>query len=326
MSVAGYPAPNEAGPMLAELLATGDGPPALRAAVADRWGLRPLNGGRTNHVYAWAAPQTGPCVVKVFPTDHRRRADAWRRTEQRRRIEREWAALTLLADHQIGGVPRPLWVLPGPVAAIGMTLVAGTPLLETGDVSGGLAGLAQLGARLQQIPLHGVLADLERIDSASHYIRRITEVWPAQLAEHPDDPLTGDMRRLIRCWQDSGDRDTLALADQVVFSRGDANLLNWLRHDRETGCVDFEFAGHSTPSFDAADHVEHISAATISDDTWQPLLPTLGVTDANQARFGAAQRTCALRWLAVLWRQRHQRQAEFDRQCTRVRHLQTHAS
>ena len=40
--------------------------------------------------------------------------------------------------------------------------------------------------------------------------------------------------------------------------------------------------------------------------------------------FLAAQRTCTLRWLAILWRQRHQRQPEFDRQVARVRHLQTH--
>jgi hypothetical protein len=28
-----------------------------------------------------------------------------------------------------------------------------------------------------ELPLHGELAALERVDSASHYIRRITNIW-----------------------------------------------------------------------------------------------------------------------------------------------------
>ncbi|GAA2332973.1 hypothetical protein GCM10010170_012110 [Dactylosporangium salmoneum] len=40
-------------------------------------------------------------------------------------------------------------------------------------------------------------------------------------------------------------------------------------------------------------------------------------------QFEAAQRTCALRWLAVLWKQRDRRAAEFLRQLDRVRLLQS---
>ena len=272
-----------------------------------RW-LRPLTGGRNNHVYAWDDPHAEPCCVKLY------------RVDQRRRAEREWEALKLLAEHQVPGVPRPLRVDLGRSPVIAMTLLSGTPLPDSGDPLSALTGLAEMTARLQQVPLTGLLGDLDRVDDLEHYLRRITDVWPQQLAEQPDDPLTDPMRRLIERWTNSGDPEILARPDRVVFSRGDANLCNWLVADR-VGCVDFEFAGRSTPSFDAADHLEHISAAGIGDQLWRPLLPLLGVTDTNYERFKAARRACALRWLAILWRQRDQRAAEFHRQHARVRHL-----
>jgi len=106
-----------------------------------------------------------------------------------------------------------------------------------------------------------------------------------------------------------------------VFSRGDANLLNWLHDDGGLHVVDFEFSGHSDVSVDAADHVEHISAHHIPDHVWLVLTDKLGVDHHNRARFAAARRTIALRWLAVLWKQRHHRTDEFLRQLNRVRVL-----
>ena len=280
-----------------------------RDEPARRW-LRPLPGGRNNHVYAWHDPHAEPCCVKLYRVDDRRRAD------------REWAALRLLAEHRFPGAPRPLWIEPGRRPVIGMTLLPGTPLPDTDDPPSALAGLAKLTAQLQLVPLSGLLAELDRIDDLEHYLRRISQVWPRQLAEQPDDPLSEAMRSLLQRWTASGDREILARPDRVVLSRGDANLCNWFVADG-VGCVDFEFAGHSTPSFDAADHLEHISAAAITDQQWQPLLPLLGVTDTNHERFRAARRVCALRWLAILWRQRDQRAAEFHRQHARVLRLLT---
>jgi thiamine kinase-like enzyme len=115
---------------------------------------------------------------------------------------------------------------------------------------------------------------------------------------------------------------TLALPARPVFSRGDANLLNWL-HDHDTArCVDFEFSGRSDVAFDAADQIEHISSRAIPDHTWHELEPHLGVDHHNRSRFNAARRTCALRWLAVLWKQCHQRAEEFTVQLDRVHQLQ----
>ncbi|GAA4970597.1 hypothetical protein GCM10023334_094620 [Nonomuraea thailandensis] len=71
-------------------------------------------------------------------------------------------------------------------------------------------------------------------------------------------------------------------------------------------------------AFDAADLVEPVSARDIPDPAQETLPPDLGVTGKIMPDFSAAQRTCALRWLAVLWKQRATRRAEFDRQHRRT--------
>jgi hypothetical protein len=85
--------------------------------------------------------------------------------------------------------------------------------------------------------------------------------------------------------------------------------------------VDFEFSGHSDAAVDAADHIEHISTHHIPDNAWTALTHELGINHHNHARFHAARRTIALRWLAVLWKQRHHRNAAFLHQLNRVRDL-----
>jgi hypothetical protein len=51
-----------------------------------------------------------------------------------------------------------------------------------------------------------------------------------------------------------------------------------------------------------------------------------GLDSQDQRRFEAAQRTCALRWLAVLWKQRDTRTDEFTSQFDRARRLQSAAA
>ncbi|MGH3867776.1 MAG: phosphotransferase family protein [Pseudonocardiaceae bacterium] len=276
----------------------------------DVWDLRPLTGGRNNDVYSWTGPH-GRICIKVYQVD------------ERRRVQREWHALTLLARHGAEYAPAPLWIdEASDQPAIGMSLLPGSPLLDADDMPGALKVLAETTRALQDIPLSGPLATWDRIDTAEHYITRLTDVWPRQLAEHADDPHTGDMLTLLRRWHNSSDAQTLAPPARSVFSRGDSNLLNWL-HDGDTvRCVDFEFSGRSDIAFDAADQIEHISSRAIPDDTWHDLEVNLGVDHHNRQRFHAAQRTCALRWLAVLWKQRQRRAEEFTVQLDRVRQLQ----
>jgi Ser/Thr protein kinase RdoA (MazF antagonist) len=272
-------------------------------------GARPLTGGRNNAVYEWASPD-GPICVKIY------------RVDERRRIEREWMSLTLLARHQITTAPAPLWIAPDPAQpAIGMTLLPGRPLPETGDSRRALRTLAQVLRQFASLPLNDELSTMTRIDSPDHYARRITEIWAPALASHPRDGLTRDLLRIVSQWQSGNAADILAEPVPHIFSRGDSNLLNWLWDGDQVRCVDFEFAGWSDLAFDCADLTEHISAREIDDHAWTETVTAVGLRDADWRRFAAAQRTCALRWLAVLWKQRDKRADEFTAQFDRVRML-----
>ncbi|MEV4753658.1 aminoglycoside phosphotransferase family protein [Micromonospora sp. NPDC049559] len=295
--------------LLAALRRAHSGPSAGLDGALLTLSLRPLSGGRQNHVYLWT-PHGGPeVVVKLY-----------HKADDRRRVDREWAALSLLATHRVRDVPVPLWIDPDPnLPALGMTPLHGEPLCDAADRRTALQGLAYTTARIQAVPLAGLLADLPRIDSADHYIHRLRGPWPELLAAHGNDRLTPIMQHLLTAWRRSGDGDLLSEPAAPVFSRGDSNLLNWLRTDGgASACVDFEFSGYSDVAFDAADLIEHISSRSIPDTIWTGLLPELGVDHTNHPRFTAAQRTCALRWLAILWKQRERRVEEFTAQHERV--------
>ncbi|MEU7982869.1 phosphotransferase [Micromonospora sp. NPDC049081] len=279
---------------------------ALSDSLA-RLGVRPLAGGMQNDLYRWTSPDGDDTVIKFYTKTDRRRA------------EREWAALNLIKPHHLGTVPVPLWLDPAEAEpALGMTVLHGTPLLAAPDQLHALRGLAHTTTQLQAVPLSGLMAELPRIDSGEHYLVRLTQAWPKLLEEQADDPLAPAMQQLLAAWHSSGDADVVIEQDEPILSRGDANLLNWLQTGDSAACVDFEYAGFSNQAFDAADHIEHISARDVPDEVWVKVLPDLGVTDANRKRFAANQRTCALRWLAVLWKQRVRRRDEFARQHERV--------
>ncbi|PMR61332.1 hypothetical protein C1A38_09345 [Verrucosispora sp. ts21] len=302
--------------LLAELRRVRAGADDDRDAALSAMGLRPLTGGMQNDLYLWTSPHSDDAVIKLYvKTD-------------RQRVQREWAALTLLAPHGLGTVPAPLWLDETPVEpAIGMTRLHGQPLIEAEDQLSALRALAHTTTQLQAVPLTGLLAELPRIDTGEHYMIRLTQAWPELLAGQPDDPLTPAMQRLLAVWQSSGDADLVTAPAAPVLSRGDANLLNWMMtNDGTAACVDFEYAGFSTVAFDAADLIEHISGRAVPDSIWTQLLPDLGVTDTNRHQFAANQRTCALRWLAILWKQRDRRRAEFTAQHERVEMLYSSAN
>ena len=275
------------------------------AATLHQPGLRPLDGGRNNDVFACSGEQI--CIKLYKRTD-------------RQGVHREWHGLRHTAS--LGCAPEPLWLDDhADQPALGMSLLPGTPVLDALDPATAITSLAKVTRAMQDLPLTGPLAHIERVDSIGHYVARLTDVWPGQLANAADDPLTADMLALLRRWADSGDPELLAKPVRRVFSRGDANLLNWLHDGEHTFVVDFEFSGYSDIAVDAADHIEHISARAIPDHLWTSSETDLGITPANRPRFHAAQRTIALRWLAVLWKQRTKRVEEFTAQLERVRVL-----
>src|SRR5262245_10043575 len=118
---------------------------ALRAAdesmqdTLHEWGLRPLDGGRNNEVFAWAAPDGEVCVKLYKKTD-------------RRRVEREWHGLAHVAG--LGSAPSPLWLdMDAEQPALGMTLIPGSPILDVQDPTSALKSLAEVTRAMQAIPL-----------------------------------------------------------------------------------------------------------------------------------------------------------------------------
>ncbi|MFD0576187.1 phosphotransferase [Dactylosporangium darangshiense] len=108
----------------------------------DRWSLRPLTGGRNNHVYVWDDPHRGPTCIKIYY-----------RVDDRRRADREWSTLTLLAEHGVTDVPRPLWIdRNGAEPAIGMSLLDGVPLLQSPNLPAALKNMTHTVQRIQAVP------------------------------------------------------------------------------------------------------------------------------------------------------------------------------
>jgi len=259
-------------------------------------------------VFTWDGPD-GEVCLKLYRTDKRDRAGC------------EYQALAHVAACGVTVAPRALWHDPDPdLPAVAMTMVAGDPVPDLADPTLALRAAVAVLNQLRKIPL-GPFADLRRVDSATNYLNRITEVWPGQLDEHADEPVTADMLKLLDAWHDRDDAAVLAAPAPRIFSRGDSNLLNWLWDEPATTVrvVDWEFVGYSDTAYDAAELIEHLSAHAIDDEVWILLLPELGIQDGEtRQRFLAAQRTVALRWLSVLWKRRHKRADEFEYQARRV--------
>ncbi len=297
--------------LLAELRQLHRNEPARLDGPLSDLGLTPLPGGHNNRVYRWDSPE-GPVCLKLYRTDKRNRSGS------------EALALVHLEQHGVGGVPRVLWhddhdVLP----AAALTLLPGAPLEADAHLGKPWPALIETMREMLDVPV-GPFAELPRSESADHYIHRITQVWAPALRETEPDPLTRDLEAMLAVWEETGDARTLATPAPQVFSHGDSNLLNWLWNEQDgtISVVDFEFAGYSDLAYEAAELIEHISIRHIDDDTLRALVADLGVDSEHRERFLAAQRICALRWLAVLWKQRHKRAEEFEVQRERVRLLQ----
>ncbi|GAA1450877.1 aminoglycoside phosphotransferase family protein [Nocardiopsis tropica] len=298
--------------LLAELRRLHQHDPGLLDSSLPKWGLTPLSGGRSNRVYRWDCSD-GPACLKLYRTDKRDRSGS------------EALALSHLAKHGVDRVPQLLWhddheLLP----ASAMTLLPGAPLDADAHLGKPWTAMVEKQREMLNVPV-GPFIETPRSESADHYLHRITQVWAPTLREAEPGPLTNDLEAVLATWEESGDARALAAPASRVFSHGDSNLLNWLWEEQSgtIGVVDFEFAGYSDLAYEAAELVEHISMRHIDDDTLRALVMDLGVDDdAHRERFLAAQRTCALRWLAVLWKQRGKRAEEFEVQRQRARYLQ----
>ncbi|NIH79080.1 hypothetical protein [Amycolatopsis viridis] len=195
-----------------------------------------------------------------------------------------------------------------------MTLLPGSPILDVLDPASAIKSFANTTRALQRIPLTEPLASLERVDSIGPSIARLADVRPGQLADAADDSQTPEMLARLHRWGEQRRRRTARAARcprLLPWRRKSAQLAPRLasplcRGLRVQRLLRYR---HRRRRPHRADRRPIHSRRSLGRRRSH-----LGVTPENRARFAAAQRTIALRWLAVLWKPRTKRVEEFTAQ------------
>ena len=231
--------------------------------------------------------------------------------------EREWRALTLLAEHAPGLAPQPILAdLAADLPVIEMSLLPGGPLggqpLTPEQESALVRAVGQL---WQSVPVSRVTALPGEAGNEAQLVRVVR-----QLAARAHDP--GD-DQVVRAAYSSGLSWLSWAVDESgrlaghgsfpdpgsgggspglspVFGQGDANLANFLWDGQRVRIVDFEDSGLSDRAFELADLVEHLSAWSDSNLDGNSFIRAFDLTAAERSRLADCRRLAALFWLLHL--------------------------
>ena len=188
-------------------------------------------------------------VRKAFVADHEAQA------------EREWACLTLLAEHAPGLAPRPLRREDAETPVIVMERLPGTPLAPRPLAPHQARALGTSLRRLYDVPLQSVTD--AGIGPRNGGAAAPPAVIEARLADHHElsacrDPeLVGTARAAAREWLRE---PRLPEPRLTVLGIADLNPANVLWDGTAARLVDFEDGGLSDPAYELADHVEHLGS------------------------------------------------------------------
>jgi Ser/Thr protein kinase RdoA (MazF antagonist) len=224
------------------------------------------------------------------------------RSWHRREPEREWSALTLLAEHAPGLAPMPLEAtLDGEAPVVMMSRLDGVPLAAP-LTAGQVAGLVEAIATFQEAIPRRVLMELPpRAGHTTEFLEQVRASGATRPRLGPD-PL---VRQAYASALDRLARLTpydLVGADAVpVLGTGDGNLANYLWDGSRVRFIDFEHSGRSDRAFELAEVTEHISVGVARDDVLSAVLAHVGLTVAEKRHFRNCRLLHALYWLfAVL--------------------------
>ena len=222
-------------------------------------------------------------VRKEFVADHEAEA------------EREWACLTLLAEHAPGLAPRPLRREDGATPVIVMERLPGEPLAPRPLTAAQTEALGAALRRLYDVPVEAVTdagIGPRRYGAAEH--AQLMVEWLADdhdLRGCRDPGLVGEALE-----RRAGLRRRPAGAGAAPDRARDRRPQPGQRALGRAACrlVDFEDGGLSDPAYELADHVEHLGSRLPGVYDARALADAVGL-DAEDRERMAAYRPCGRR-------------------------------
>ncbi len=228
-------------------------------------------------------------VRKEFVADHEAEA------------EREWAILTLLAEHAPGLAPRPIRRDDGATPVIVMERLPGEPLAPRPLTATRTEALGASLRRLYDVPVEAVAAAGigPRRYGAREHVPVLVE-WLGDdhdLGECRDPVLVAEALDAARAYVAAP-----ALPEPRLSALGiaDLNPANVLVHGRTVRLVDFEDGGLSDPAYELADHVEHLGSRLPGVYDVHALPAAVGLDEEALQRMAAYRPLFAAFWLAML--------------------------
>ncbi|MWA05150.1 phosphotransferase [Actinomadura sp. LD22] len=212
--------------------------------------------------------------------------------------EREWRALTLLAEHAPGLAPRPLhYAAAETPPSVTMSRLPGEPLTAP-LTDAQLTALAEaISSSQNAIPAAALAALPPRLLHPLDALKNL-RAWSERVAP-PPDALAARALTGAREWLRRPHLDTVFAAEPPpVFGTGDGNLANFLWDGSRVRLVDFEFSGRGDRAYELAEVAEHVSAKNaLAPDA---LLGRFELAPSERARLPECRRLLAAFWLLAL--------------------------
>lgn len=215
--------------------------------------------------------------------------------------EREWACLTLLAEHAPGLAPRPLRREDGETPVVVMERVPGAPLAPRPLRASQTKALGAALRRLYDVPVEAVTdagIGPRRYGAAEH-----AQVLVEWLADDPDpgecrDPgLVGEALEVARAFVAAPPVPEPRL---TALGIADLNPANVMWDGRAARLLDFEDGGLTDPAYELADHVEHLGSRLPGVYDARALVDAVGLDAEARERMAAYRPLWAVFWLAML--------------------------
>lgn len=215
--------------------------------------------------------------------------------------EREWACLTLLAEHAPGLAPLPLRREDGETPVIVMERLPGSHLEPRPLTADQTQALGASLRRLYDVPVEAVQeAGIGERRYGARALAGVLSEWLADdhdLGECRDEALVAEALDVAR-----GYLADPPLPEPRLSALGiaDLNPANVIWDGRVARLVDFEDGGLTDPAYELADHVEHLGSRLPGVYDAHALAGAVGLDEAGRERMAAYRPLFGAFWLAML--------------------------